>query len=72
MEEGAVQLFKKCSPGYFPSKNWGPGEGDSFTAPAYRARIDFLFGKGVTPLDSGIVDTAETSDHHLVWIECEI
>jgi len=64
--------FQEMLTGVFPLEELGPGEGDSFTAPAYRARIDFLFGKGVTPLDSGIVDTAETSDHHLVWIECEI
>ena len=64
--------FQEMLTGVFPLEELGPGEGDSFIAPAYRARIDFLFGKGVTPLASGIVDTAETSDHHLVWIECEI
>lgn len=64
--------FQEMLTGVFPLEELGPGEGDSFIAPAYRARIDFLFGKGVTPLASGIVDTGETSDHRLVWVECEI
>jgi endonuclease/exonuclease/phosphatase family metal-dependent hydrolase len=64
--------FQEMLTGVFPLEELGPGKGDSFTAPTYRARIDFLFGKGVTSLASGIVDTGETSDHHLVWVECEI
>jgi len=64
--------YREMLTGIFPLEELGPGEGDSFIAPAYRARIDFLFGRGVTPLASGIVDTGETSDHRLVWAECEI
>lgn len=64
--------FQEMLTGVFPLEELGPGKGDSFVAPTYRARIDFLFGRGVTPLASGIVDTGETSDHRLVWVECEI
>ena len=56
----------------FPMEEFGPAEGDSFTAPSYQARIDFLFGKAVAPLTSGIINAGEVSDHHLVWAECEI
>ncbi len=64
--------FQEMITGEFPMNELGPKKGDSFAAPSYRARIDFLFGKGVTPLASGIINTGETSDHHLVWVECEI
>lgn len=64
--------FQEMITGNFLMEELGPAEGDSFTAPSYRARIDFLFGKAVAPLASGIIDAGEASDHHLVWAECEI
>ncbi|HBG23090.1 MAG: endonuclease/exonuclease/phosphatase family protein [Syntrophaceticus sp.] len=64
--------FQELATAIFPLEELGPADGDSFTAPAYSARIDFLFGKGVTPSTSGIIDAGEASDHHLVWVECDI
>lgn len=64
--------FQEIISGVFPLKELGPEEGDSFIAPTYLARIDFLFGSDVIPLESGIIDTGNTSDHRLVWVECEI
>ena len=64
--------FQELITDHFPMEELGPSEGDSFAAPSYRARIDFLFGKKVDPLASCIIDAGEVSDHHLVWAECEI
>lgn len=64
--------YQELITGHFPMEEFGPAEGDSFTAPSYQARIDFLFGKAVAPLTSGIINAGEVSDHHLVWAECEI
>jgi endonuclease/exonuclease/phosphatase family metal-dependent hydrolase len=64
--------FQALTTAIFPLEELGPRDGDSFTAPDCRARIDFLFGKEVNPCASGIIDTGESSDHHLVWVECDI
>lgn len=64
--------FQEMITGNFQMEELGPSDGDSFSAPSYRARIDFLFGKDVVPLASGIIEAGDTSDHHLVWVECEI
>jgi endonuclease/exonuclease/phosphatase family metal-dependent hydrolase len=64
--------FQKLTTANFPLEELGPRDGDSFTAPDCRARIDFLFGKEVNPCASGIIDAGESSDHHLVWVECDI
>ena len=56
--------FQALTTAIFPLEELGPRDGDSFTAPDCRARIDFLFGKEVNPCASGIIDAGESSDHH--------
>lgn len=65
--------YQEMLAGAFPLCDLGPSSGYSFTdRSGYRARIDFLYGKGALPLASGIVDSGGVSDHDLVWVECEV
>lgn len=68
--EGAV--YQKMAGDGFLLEDLGPSEGDSFGSAGYRARIDFLFGHKVAAVTSGIIEAGGTSDHHLVWTECDI
>jgi endonuclease/exonuclease/phosphatase (EEP) superfamily protein YafD len=68
------EVFRKILEEYLPLADLGPVEGCSFASPdkGYEARIDFLLGCGVKPVASGIIDSSGSSDHHLVWAECEL
>jgi len=65
--------YQEMLTGEIPLSDLGPSAGSSFVSNSgYSARIDFLFGRGVTPLASGVVDAGDISDHHLVWVDCMI
>lgn len=67
------EAFRKMLGDHIPLDDLGPVEGVSFTSDkGCEARIDFLFGCGVKPVASGIVDSSGNSDHHLVWAECKL
>lgn len=65
--------YQEMLAGEIPLSDLGPAAGSSFVSNfGYSARIDFLFGRGITPLASGVIDVGDTSDHHLVWVEWAI
>lgn len=65
--------YQEMLTGEIPLGDLGPAAGSSFVSNSgYSTRIDFLFGRGVTPLASGVIDVGAASDHHLVWVECRI
>lgn len=57
-----------------PLVELGPVAGTSYRSglSTSGARIDFLFGSRVVPINAGITEADTCSDHDLVWAECEL
>gem|GEM_PF-1923933 len=73
-EERHGTVYRKMLEDKFSLKDLGPLEGSSYRPPdtGFRARIDYLFGYGISACSSGVVAAGDSSDHDLIWAECEI